>query len=149
MLRDVVVFKHTTSVKLHDTDAAGTLFFVNQFRFAQEAFEDFLESVGFAIGHIFQQSEILLPVVHASADYLKPVVVGEKISIHLTSQNIKETSFGLVYSLYNEKEEEVGRVQTVHVVVARSGHPKRRPIPERLRRALESIRQPVESLLTC
>jgi acyl-CoA thioesterase FadM len=37
------MFKTQTNVKLHDTDAAGILFFSNHFRIAHTAYEDFMQ----------------------------------------------------------------------------------------------------------
>ena len=36
-------FEIKSSIKLHDTDAAGVVFFVSHFRIAHTAYEEFLE----------------------------------------------------------------------------------------------------------
>ncbi len=41
------MFTYKTKISLHDTDAAGIIFFANQFKIVHDAYEDLLESFGF------------------------------------------------------------------------------------------------------
>ncbi|MBU1694514.1 MAG: hypothetical protein KJ726_01965 [Verrucomicrobia bacterium] len=44
------MYVQTFRVRMHDTDAAGIIFFTSQLRMAHEAFESFLDSVGLGLG---------------------------------------------------------------------------------------------------
>ena len=126
-----------TSVKLHDTDAAGLLFFANQFRMAHDAYEVFLGQIGFGFARIFQDGDFLLPIVHAEADYKARLQVGDKVTIRLTVEKVGDSSFVLLYDLSDADGKSVGTVRTVHVCTDK-GSGEKRNLPDELRRGLVS-----------
>ena len=129
------MFTYTTTVKLHDTDAAGLLFFGHQFTIAHDAYELFLESIGFGLAHVIRESDFLLAIVRAEADFRQPVFVGDKLNVHLNLERIGETSFTLTYDLVGADGEDIGAVKTVHVCLDKSKRTKR-TLPNGLRAAL-------------
>jgi len=126
-----------TSVKLHDTDAAGLLFFTNQFKMAHDAYEGFMEQIGFGFARIFQVEDFLLPIVHAEADYKARLQVGDRLTIQLTVEKIGDSSFVLLCDLSDAGGKSVGIVRTVHVCTDK-GSGKKRSLPDKLRRGLVS-----------
>ncbi|RMG27958.1 MAG: acyl-CoA thioesterase, partial [Gammaproteobacteria bacterium] len=60
-------------------DAAGRIFFPELFRLAQECAEAFLESRGLVLADWMTDGTHLLPVVHAEADYLRPIRLGDRL----------------------------------------------------------------------
>jgi len=132
------MYTYKTSVKLHDTDVAGFLFFSHQFKIAHDAYEDFMEAVGLGFGRIIHNSEFLLPIVHAEADYKAVLGVGDRLSIQLKAEKIGKTSFTLVYDLVGLDGKTVGTVRTVHVCVDNKKKEKM-PLPDKLRKALKTI----------
>jgi acyl-CoA thioesterase FadM len=78
----------------------------------------------------------LIPLVHAEADYAKPVTVGDEIDVEMTVANIGNTSFTLDYLIMGTGGAEVGRCRTVHVTVGKSDM-KKIPLPTKLREGLE------------
>ena len=131
-------FEYKTKVQLHDTDAAGLLFFGHQFRIVHDAYQAFLESCGLTFADILDRGEILIPIVHASADYLKPLAVGDRLTVELVASKISTHSFVLNYRLLDTDRELVGRAETVHVTVER-GSRKKIELPEKLRQTLQTI----------
>lgn len=119
---------------MHDTDAAGILFFANQFKMIHDAYENLLEEFGWSFRKILQDTRLFLPIVHAQSDYLAPVRVGDKITIAITVGRIGETSFTLDYTLRRGKVP-VGRAKTVHVTVSRKTS-KKIALPAPLRKVL-------------
>ena len=111
------MFTFRTTVKLHDTDAAGILFFSNQFKMVHDAFEAFLEAINYPISCFLYDSDFSLPIVHAESDYLAPLNLGNSISIDLKIEKIGETSFTLCYDIFNKEKKLTGKVKTVHVSV--------------------------------
>jgi len=132
------MYTFKTSVKLHDTDTAGFLFFAHQFKIAHDAYEDFMEAVGLGFGRIIKASDFLIPIVHAEADYTAVLEVGDRLSVQLRAEKIGKTSFTLAYDLVGLDSTIVGRVKTVHVCVD-NVKKKKIPLPEKLRKALETI----------
>lgn len=108
------MFEHQLRVRMRNTDATGYLFFSDQFTLALEAFEEFLLSMD--VDRIVEgQTE--MPIVHAEADYKKPVKLADPLKIQLGIENLGNTSFSVLYLLRNHVDEEVGRVRIVHVYV--------------------------------
>lgn len=122
-------------VRMHDTDMAGILYFPRQFRFAHDALEDFVESLGFSFDQVFHREKFVFVIVHAESDYLAPLRVGDKLDIHLTIENIGETSFTVNYLIYKLDKTLVGKAKTVHVTLESTSR-KKIPIPENFKKLL-------------
>lgn len=123
-------------VRMHDTDMAGIIFFTRQFRFAHDALEDFVESFGFPFDQVFHQENFVFVIVHAEADYLAPLRVGDKLDIHLSIERVGESSFTVSYLIYKQDKTLVGKAKTVHVTLESTTR-KKIPIPESFKKCLE------------
>jgi len=132
------MYIHQTIVRLHNTDAAGLLFFAEQFRLAHDAYESFMESIGYPFAPLIRNSDYLLPIVHAEADFLKPLSTGDRLEIQVKAETIGESSFTLGYLIRRDRNEPVGTVRTVHVLVSRQTGNSLSLLPE-LRQKLETI----------
>jgi 1,4-dihydroxy-2-naphthoyl-CoA hydrolase len=125
-------------VRMHDTDMAGILFFAKQFRFAHDALEDFVESQGLSFDHVFHKEQFVFVVVHAEADYLAPLKVGDLLEVQLSVERIGTSSFTINYNIYRQSDRKlVGTAKTVHVTLDMKTREKI-PIPLSLRSKLES-----------
>lgn len=132
------MYVHRTTVKLYDTDAAGVLFFGHQFRIAHECYEAMMASIGFSISWIVRDSEYFIPIVHAEADYKKPLFVDDPIELHLQPERIGASSYTLVHDIRGRDGTTVGTVKTVHVTINKKSG-KTIPLPENLRTALQRL----------
>ena len=126
-----------TVVRLHDTDAAGLLFFANQFKMAHDAYESFLEHIGFSFTRILRDEDFLLPIVHAEADYKERLRAGDRLTVCVKIERIGDSSFVLSYDLFTAGDRSVGAVRTVHVCTDKVSGSKRR-LPDDLRQALSA-----------
>jgi 1,4-dihydroxy-2-naphthoyl-CoA hydrolase len=132
------MYIYKTKIRLFHTDAAGLIFYSNLFNIAYECYEEFLEKSGLSVKKVLDDGKLLIPVVHAEADYLKPLRLGDKIEITMTLNSSGKSSFTLDYVLFNECKEKVAKVKTIHVLVdAKSGKPVK--IPENLFEILGSL----------
>jgi 1,4-dihydroxy-2-naphthoyl-CoA hydrolase len=132
------MFTYKTQIRLHDTDAAGLIFFANQFKIVHDAYELLLEKFGFSFPQMLKGGKYFLPIVHAESDYKAPLAVGDKIAISIKVGEIGKTSFSFEYLIYRGKTL-VGTAKTVHVTI----NPKTKtktPLPPKLRKALENYR---------
>lgn len=75
--------RHSVTVRLHHTDAAGVLFYSRLFELVQEAFETAMEAGGLPLGELLRDGGFRIPVVHAEADYTAPVRVGDVLEVRL------------------------------------------------------------------
>lgn len=123
---------------MHDADAAGILFFANQFLYIHDAYEELLQQIGLPIASILRDESFILPIVHAESQYLKPLVVGDEITVAVQVAKIGETSFILEYELLGIDNTLVGKAKTVHVAVSKRMQAKI-ALPEKLQRALQSL----------
>lgn len=132
------MFRYKVKVKLHETDAAGRLFFGQQFKFLHDAYEELLSGLGLGFAVILKQKKYFLPIVHASADYKKPLGVGDFLTIEVSVGKIGETSFSLFYRLMKDKNSMVGSGETVHVAVSKKSG-KKISLPKEIRAALKKF----------
>lgn len=130
------MYSYETSVKLHDTDAAGLLFFAHQLTMVHDAYESFMESVGFSLASVIRESNFLIAIVHTEADFTKPLYVGDQLKIELTVEKLGDSSYTLVYELLTDNQESAGKAKTVHVCIDKESR-KKKSLPEGLRAAFE------------
>lgn len=131
------MYRHNTTVQLYDTDAAGLLFFGNHFRLAHDAYQAYLSECGFTFDEIIKAGNYLIPLAHASADYLEPLGVNDKVVVVMVCSKISDHSFVLEYELTRD-DRPVSRVKTVHVCIDRTTGQKI-PVPEKLVDSLKAI----------
>ncbi len=124
---------YTTQVFLHHTDAAGRLFFANQFYFMHEAMEKLLESIGMSIEKLLNEKiDVTFPLVHAETDYKTILVAGDRISIKVGVEKIGETSVHFVYTIHKADGTLAGTGKTVSVCVNKTTG-KKTALPEEWR----------------
>lgn len=124
------------TIKLHDTDAAGILFFANQFKFVHDLYQRFLDEIGFPLQERFATRDFSLPIVHAEADFYAPLTVGDTVEVSLRVAAVGRTSFTLDYQIIDLDGKEVGSAKTIHVTVDPETRGKI-ALPESFREALE------------
>lgn len=133
-------FLYETTVRLHDTDAAGVLFFGHLFRHLHDAYESFMASLGYPLPALIAPADdrqpLPLPIVHAQADYLRPVRHGERLRLCLTVAEVRTRSFALEYVLEDTAGTVRARGRTVHVAAVEAR------LPEGLRQALRGQTDP-------
>ncbi|MDH3889936.1 MAG: acyl-CoA thioesterase [candidate division Zixibacteria bacterium] len=134
-----MAFEIKSSIKLHDTDAAGVVFFVSHFRIAHTAYEEFLQSIGCGMEQIIGGSDYLVLIAHAEADYLQPFHLGDNISISVRATKLKRVSFELTTDIKNSHGEIGATVRTVHVAIERNTG-RKIDLPAPIRAGLESIK---------
>jgi 1,4-dihydroxy-2-naphthoyl-CoA hydrolase len=129
------MFKYSTRIFLHHTDAAGRLFFANQFFLIHEAKELFLESLGLPISDVLGHPDVTFPLVHAEADYKAVLMAGDRIEITVGVEKIGETSVVFAFMIFKDGQV-AGTGKTVSVAVDRKTSLKV-PLPSGWRAGLE------------
>ena len=132
------MYIYMTKIKLHETDAAGLLFFSNQFKIMHDAYESLLEKIGFGFAKLIRDKKYFLPIVHAESDYKAPLFVDDHITIQVTVDHIGTTSFAFAYKLINAKKRLVGTGLTVHVTMDKKTQ-KKIPLPADLRAVITKL----------
>ena len=131
-------FEYSFKVRLHDTDAAGVLFFAHLFRYAHDAYEAFMATAGFPLAGLITGAGPHLPLVHAEADYVAPIRHGEEIMIRLSLDALGDTSFTLTCGFLGPDGKEKARSRTIHVALnPQTGRPT--PLPVELSGVLKEL----------
>ena len=134
------MYTYQAKIKLHDTDAAGILFFSHQFEIVHDAYEALLEHIGFGFAELIRHKEFFLPIVHAESDYKMPLFVGDLIEIQVIVEKVGETSFTFAYKLLNTQQQLVGTARTVHVTIDKKTRQKI-PLPPDMRAKINGLYQ--------
>jgi 1,4-dihydroxy-2-naphthoyl-CoA hydrolase len=132
------MFVWRTTVKLHDTDAAGLLFYGHQFRIAHDCYEAMMMSIGFPLSAVIRECDFALPIVHAEADYKRALFVDDPLELNLRLEHVGASSYTLFHEIKAADGGLVGTVRTVHVAVDKKAG-KKTPLPEKLRAALQRM----------
>lgn len=130
-------FRFETAVRLHQTDAAGLLFFARQFDIVHDCYESFLEKSGHSFAQIIRTADYLLPIVEASGQYRAALFAGDRLTISMSCERISDHSFILAYEITRD-DTIVGSARTVHVCIDAASRTKK-GLPQSLRAALIEI----------
>ena len=131
------MFQHPFTVRLSQTDAGGVVYFAEYFNIAHQCYEAFLDTVYPVDKGI--DSGILMPIVHAEADYQAPLRVSQKAVVELTTRQIKRSSYAMNHTIKTSDDQIAVTVHTVHAVVNLDWKPCR--IPEHLKTELEKLKE--------
>ena len=132
------MFIYKRKIRFQDTDAAGVIFFPNQFCFYQEAFEAFLENIGYDLATVTRKNKHHLPVIYAEADYSAPLRLGDTIEIQLKVTHVGNSSLTFQVDILKQGRIRAGRVKVVHVSVdARTR--KKTSLPPSLRKKMTRL----------
>ncbi len=130
------------TVRFGDTDAAGVMHFHQLLRWCHEAYEESLERFGIPAADLFPSPTgsvaVALPIIHCSADFLRPIVCGDRLLVRLTPQQLDPGRFEVGYSFLRGSGEgqEVARGLTRHLAIA-IGNRRRCPMPAAIERWLQ------------
>lgn len=121
-------------IKFNQCDPGGILYFAELFIMAHWIYEEMIqESV--PESNYFNHPQIAIPLIHAEADYSIPLKLHQDVTLKLSVDEIRTTSFQLVTEFYHKSDNLCARVKTVHVCVNKKGFSKT-DIPEDLKGAL-------------
>lgn len=89
-----VVHRAEVEIFLRHTDAAGVLFYPRLMEIAHEVSEQLLVRIGYPIADMVAGKLHHLPIVHAEADYLRPMRLGERYDVAVALHRLGERSLG-------------------------------------------------------
>jgi len=129
-------YRYRFQVRLHDTDAAGVLFFGHLFRHAHDAYESLMADLGFPLHELIQQGiaphATALPITRAEASYKRPIRQGDSIEVLVTVAEVRRRSFALDYGFHDDLGRTCATARTVHVLTGPDA-----TFPEAMRRAFD------------
>ncbi len=137
-----MAFTYNRTVRFQDTDAAGVVYFANVLGICHEAYEESLEASSINLKDFFHNPSLAFPIVHASVDFLRPMFVGDKLSIDLIPQKLGVDKFEITYEI-TVGEVVVAKSITRHVCIDVSSRVKQE-LPDEITQWLETNRRGAE-----
>jgi 4-hydroxybenzoyl-CoA thioesterase len=129
------IYSTSRIVRFGECDPAGVVYYPVYFNWFHETMESWFEE-----GLGFPYAEFLLhygfPAVETSAQFRKPVVVGERIDIELRVEEMGNSSILLVFSIISTENKitATGKVRCVCIQQTKEGFEfQSTPIPHSLR----------------
>ena len=110
------------------------MYFANIFSFAHQAFESFIQDVGFRWEEWFDGSKMVVPIRHTECNFLIPLRGGETFQVQTEVKKLGKSSFTLSHTFLRESKTHA-IVTMTHVYVDRVTE-KTIPIPELHRQRL-------------
>ena len=112
-------FTYNRTVHFQDTDAAGVVYFADVLAMCHEAYEASLDTSGINLRSFFNNSELAIPIIHASVDFFRPMFCGDKLLIRLIPQQQDENQFEIAYQIVAaSSEQQLAKAITKHVCIA-------------------------------
>lgn len=124
------------TIHFADTDAAGVVYFANYLSFCHAAYEESLAAAGIDLQAFFSDNGLVIPISKSGADYLRPLVCGDKIKITVAPSAVSETEYRVDYEitrLANARDARARRAAvawTHHVCVRPADRARVAPPPE-------------------
>lgn len=124
-------------IEFANCDPAGIVFFVEFFRMCSTAFEEWLtDHLGIAFAEEFFVHDHMFPVVHADADFKKPLRMGDQLDIELVLTGLGRSSIHYT-CIGRSAAEDVFRIKLVNSMGRRSTG-QSIEIPDTLRGPMEA-----------
>lgn len=125
------VFENT--VRFEETDAQGIVFYGNYATYQDEAFNEYMEAIGFPFDAVNERGWDA-HVVDVALRYRKPATFRDRLTNALRVARIGNSSIEFAYECRNADGELLVDGSVTHVVVDDSGSPMR--VPDDLRDAI-------------
>ena len=133
-------FEHRLTVRFFQVDRAGIAFFGRVFEYCHAAYEALLVSLNYPLAEVFDSEGWGMPLVHAEADFKRPMRLGEELIIAVTVGRLGTTSITLDFEVRGAADAQVkASARHVHACVDMERFAPLE-IPTRLREAFESLR---------
>jgi YbgC/YbaW family acyl-CoA thioester hydrolase len=130
------VFETRVMVQWADIDIAGIMYFAAYQRAVERAEMDFFGELGFPYNSVFEEYDIWLPRVHVEADYHRPALMGDWLTLRTHIRHVGGSSVKWQTIVQNDRTNEAGAVFDLTVACIDRRSLKSRPLPSNMRAAL-------------
>ncbi len=130
-------FEYQTTVLFSQVDSVGIAFFGRIFEHCHAALEAMLEAGGRPLRQIIEEGDWVMPLVHAEADFKRPMRLGDRITVRVALAEVSGGSLRFSYELIGDDGRVRATASLVHAVIDKQRFKGRR-VP---REALEIFRR--------
>ena len=111
-------------VRFQDVDAAGIVFFPRFYEYFHDTYVELLSACGFDLPARLDEGVWGMPLVHAEADFLRPLRFGDAICVEVVALRESERSVAFGFRVRREGGAKSGEVcavgETVHAFLERA-----------------------------
>ncbi|MDX1612282.1 MAG: thioesterase family protein [Candidatus Thermoplasmatota archaeon] len=130
------MFTKTQKVYFGHIDRAGIIYHPHYIDYFHQAYEDFVEELGFDDKNLLADVGVKVPVVNVDVDFRAPVKAGDRLSIEVTVKRLGTSSMTFHFKAREQATSKlVAEGDVVRVTVDKAFQAT--PIPDRFRAALE------------
>ena len=134
-----MAFTYEVTVRFHEVDRAGIAFFGRVFEYAHVAFEELLLSIDPSWTSVFDDLGWGMPLVHADADFERPMRLNERLTVSVAVESIGARSLTFAFTLTGSEDGVVrARARHVHVFVDMERF-ESIPVPDEMRLGLAGL----------
>lgn len=98
-------FEHEFTVRLHDIDAAGIVFFARIMERAHDAYEALLNALGHSIAGYVEAGTLIIPIAEAHAEYRRPLRLAERIRVRVTLDGMTASAYRVRMTLLGPEDD--------------------------------------------
>ena len=104
-------FSHPFRVRFADVDSFRISYFSRAFEYAHAAFEELLVACELPLSDIIETERVGMPLVHAEADYVKPMRLGESLEVRTTVERLGSSSITFGHTIVDAGGAERARMR--------------------------------------
>jgi 1,4-dihydroxy-2-naphthoyl-CoA hydrolase len=104
-------------VRFGEVDAAGVVYFARIFDYAHRAYEDLLVAMGLPLGRILADDGWGMPLVHAEADFSRPMRLGESLIVDVSIAELAERRVSFAFAIRDAEGTTRATVRCDHAFV--------------------------------
>lgn len=132
----MALYSYPTRIRFQDIDAAGIIFYARVFDLFHDAYLAWMGSHGVDFPKVVRDQIWGVPLVHAEADYKKPLLFGDEVAVEITAFEKGTSSLGVRYRVRGASEDDVRATGTTKHVFVSIAERRPCPIPAEVLRAL-------------
>ena len=137
-------FEHRLIVRFYEVDRAGIAFFGRIFEYCHAAYEGLLVAVDYPLAEVFDDETWGMPLVHAEADFKRPMRMGEELGVQVRVHRLGKTSVTFDFTVVGVADGELrATARHVHACVDMTRF-EPLAVPQRLREALAPYQEPAD-----
>ena len=125
-----MTFDFLRTIRFQDTDAAGVVYFAQLLSICHEAYEASLQASDTDLKTFFSRGAIAVPITHTAADFHRPLMCGDVITVQLTPTATGDDSFEIAYQVLNAENKRAAIATTRHVCIDAATRRRRPLTPE-------------------
>lgn len=110
-------FRYARTIRFADTDAAGVVYFARILSLCHEAYEAALAQAGIDIKVFFSRGPIAVPITHTEANFHRPLMCGDPITIDLQPVQQSAQEFEITYTVQLATGKVAAIASTRHICI--------------------------------